>query len=192
MRCTGSHWKHRAGALSGASLTVWSPYLSLDAMFRVQYMLFSRGIPTPFLRTRQSCRAPSSLTWSPTGVQIRSCRASAWRGGGYLRFRVVDGALSWIVSSVGLNDITDVFTNAIVSELVADGQAVPAFTSTDNFKCESLERSSVSSGSEKQFGCDWYRYRCFYGRCFGSIALTSVRRAPHRFAVLCANRSELQ
>ena len=62
--------------------------------------------------------------------------------------------------SVGLNDITDVFTNAIVSELVAGGHAVPsglstpqpkfsAFTFADNFEFavpESSERSSVSSG----------------------------------------------
>jgi len=65
--------------------------------------------------------------------------------------------------SVGLNDISDVFMNAIVLELEADGQAVPSglstaqprfsdFSSVDNFTYavpESSERSSVSSGSEE-------------------------------------------
>jgi len=65
--------------------------------------------------------------------------------------------------SVGLNDISDVFTNAIVSALVADGQPVPsglstaqprfsAFTFSSNFTYavpESSERSPVSLGSEE-------------------------------------------
>jgi len=65
--------------------------------------------------------------------------------------------------SVGLNDGTNWFTDAIVSECIADGQAVPSglstaqarfagLTSVEDFTYavpESSERSSVSSGSEE-------------------------------------------